>query len=506
MSDFTLAPVPGQIFLDNAGRIMPGGKLYTYLAGTSTPDPTYTSVSGAVPNSNPIVFDGYGRPPQDIFLHVGVTQKWVLTDPAGVILRTYPTVAATPQQVANVDIGGSAGVAFLKGDPAYLSDGSGGLVAGKWYKADATNTYSSTIPIIGIATADVAANGSGVFRVSGQAPTSGAVVPGSIYYVKAGGGLTSTAPSPNRRAIGQADSVSTIIMGEVFPIGAGASGNVSLVADGRLSVTTAVPVPPGDVSGATSVYYTLYRGNRIALYDGTTWNIRTFPELPFSLAGLAPSKPVDIFAVDNAGTVALEGVAWTTAIARATDLTRWDGVLVKGGDSKRRYLGTVYINASGAQTDDTAAQRYVFNYYNRVRASLRRLDPADSWTYTTPGWRQANNNAANKVEVMVGVQEDAVDLRVVANTFQTNTIVPRWVGIGLDAVLSPVAGSQTGSMSAVGDSFGGASAVASLSDIPPLGLHAYIWMEFSEAAGITTWFGDQGGTLTWSGMSGSWMR
>ena len=57
-----LSPVAGAgwQFFDNNGTPLSGGLIYTYLAGTSTPQATYTTSSGNVANSNPIVLDIFG--------------------------------------------------------------------------------------------------------------------------------------------------------------------------------------------------------------------------------------------------------------------------------------------------------------------------------------------------------------------------------------------------------------------------------------------------------------
>ena len=497
MSGYTLAPVPGQTFLDNAGRIMPGGKLYTYLSGTSTPNPTYTSATGLQANTNPIVFDGYGRPPQDIFLPVGVSQKWVLTDPDGVILRTYPVVEAVPQQASNVDIAGVAAEPFALGEVAYLSDGSGGKIAGKWYHADSSQPYSSVSPIIGIATGDIATNAGGIFRVSGQAPTHGPVVPGTIYYVGTAGALTATPPTPNRRAVGQADTTGTIVLGNVSPSVSAAELIASLPCEGRISVATSNPVAEG--TGGT-VYYAPYIGNRIALYDGSVWNIRKFAETPYAMSSLTPSVPFDLFARDNAGVLALEAVQWTSATARAADPVRFDGVLVKSGDATRRYLGTVMIDGS-RNTADNDLKRYIFNYYNRIRRSVRVWETTPSWPYTL-GLRYANGNAGNRIEVMVGIAGEAsIDLTANGISWQSNTSVARMTAIGEDAI-AVTAGSLTGIASFSGSATWGVSSTAHLNKVPGIGFHFYAWCEASEAAGTTTWLGNAGGVQ--SGMTGTW--
>ena len=58
-----LQPVPIQQPLDNAGRTLQGQCLYTYAAGTTTPQATYSNSALSVPNTNPIVLNGFGREP-----------------------------------------------------------------------------------------------------------------------------------------------------------------------------------------------------------------------------------------------------------------------------------------------------------------------------------------------------------------------------------------------------------------------------------------------------------
>jgi hypothetical protein len=71
-----LSPVGGVAgqFFDNNGNPLVGGKLYTYAAGTTTPQVTYTSATGVTPNSNPIILNGGGRVPAEIWLTDGLVQ------------------------------------------------------------------------------------------------------------------------------------------------------------------------------------------------------------------------------------------------------------------------------------------------------------------------------------------------------------------------------------------------------------------------------------------------
>lgn len=81
--------VAGQLF-DNNGNPLAGGKIYTYLAGTTTPAATYTSSSGSIAHSNPIVLDGAGRVPSgEIWLTDGITYKFVVEDSVSNLIGTY---------------------------------------------------------------------------------------------------------------------------------------------------------------------------------------------------------------------------------------------------------------------------------------------------------------------------------------------------------------------------------------------------------------------------------
>ena len=85
----------GWQFFDSNGDPLSGGKLYTYAAGTTTPQTTYTSNSGATPNANPIILNAAGRlsGSGEIWLTEGVNYKFVLTDSNDVLIGTYDNIS-----------------------------------------------------------------------------------------------------------------------------------------------------------------------------------------------------------------------------------------------------------------------------------------------------------------------------------------------------------------------------------------------------------------------------
>lgn len=83
----------GQQFLDNNGNPLTGGKLYSYEAGTTTPQITYTTVTGNVPHSNPIVLDSAGRiATGEIWVTAGQNYKFVIKTSDEITLATWDNI------------------------------------------------------------------------------------------------------------------------------------------------------------------------------------------------------------------------------------------------------------------------------------------------------------------------------------------------------------------------------------------------------------------------------
>jgi len=76
--------------MDNSGNPLSGGKIYTYAAGTTTPQATYTDSTGTTPNANPIILNSAGR--ADIWLGQNA-YKFVLKDSSDNTIKTVDNVA-----------------------------------------------------------------------------------------------------------------------------------------------------------------------------------------------------------------------------------------------------------------------------------------------------------------------------------------------------------------------------------------------------------------------------
>ena len=79
-----------QQFFDDNGIPLSGGLIYTYAAGTTTPETTYTSIDGLVAHPNPIILNAAGRVPTgEIWLSAGVSYKFLLKTALNVQIGSY---------------------------------------------------------------------------------------------------------------------------------------------------------------------------------------------------------------------------------------------------------------------------------------------------------------------------------------------------------------------------------------------------------------------------------
>lgn len=155
----------------------------------------------------------------------------------------------------------------------------------------------------------------------------------------------------------------------------------------------------------TTLRFVPYLGSQISLYDGAAWAAMDSAEVNVALGTLTATFPYHVFAENVAGTLTLTLVAWNTATDWLTGLVLQDGIYVKSGDTKKRWVGAIYTDTTTSTIDDFAgiasqvgAKCYISNLYNQVRRHFRVMDTASSWTYASATWRQGNGAAGNKCE------------------------------------------------------------------------------------------------------------
>lgn len=349
----------------------------------------------------------------------------------------------------------------------------------------------------------VAITGGTIAGTSIPVSSSGTGITSTTPYGVIFGGTTPTGPLQASLGVGTSGQVLTSAGAGALPTwstvaGAGATGYSQ---DFRLTLTTAVPITTADVTGATTIYCTPYKGKFIDLYDGAAWNKRSSAEFSLALGTLTSGLPYDVFCYDNATVPTLEFTAWTNSTTRATALVTQDGVLCKTGALTRRYLGTFYTTAT-TTTEDSVSKRYLFNYYNRAPRLLERKEGTASWTYSTATWRQANNAAANQVNMFIGVVDDVVTFNALQSVTANNTQAQA-SAVGFNSITVP-SGEYGTTASSSSTSISLFSMASNFIGYPALGLNYAAWLEWAQSGGTTTWYGvNASATLqTQSGING----
>lgn len=316
-----------------------------------------------------------------------------------------------------------------------------------------------------------------------------------------------------------------------------ARGNLAISGQpqGRLTVTPGTAITTADIAVATSIAYTPSAGEQAWAYDGTIDRFYVFPELTLPLdsnplhTGYHQSgKFFDVFGYASAGALAIgSGPAWSSGVLRGTGAGTTELEFYKGlwrnknqitlrfgmalGDivvipaRQATYFGSFGTTADGV-TADTAAKHFLFNAYNPADRILFVTDPGPSHTRTIGDddvWHQANNNPANKVEILLGlpgisVQADGIEFASGSSATVRNVLV----GLGLDrtngndawAALNQVA-TTTGIKECRGEYKG----------CPGLGYHYLALVENCHSLGDTITFWDSSLGLWTPGVRGSYL-
>lgn len=254
----------------------------------------------------------------------------------------------------------------------------------------------------------------------------------------------------------------------------GPSGTSSIdteVPQGRLTLTSGVPVLTGTVAAAGTIYYTPYVGHVIPLWNGSAFVPTQFAEVSQALSdttkspsAAAAGQVYDLFGWLDGSTFRMtRGPAWSagaTAGSNAarglgvgsTTLARINGVLVNqyavaGGPAAGygTYVGTIATDAGGATVTwnpgsaaagGGAATLGVWNMYNRrvVKAQVTSTTATHSGFGTSYGLYGAS--ATWRCTFVYGLAEDYIrsDFKTMAVPGSGGTV---YVSIGFNSTTVP---------------------------------------------------------------------
>jgi hypothetical protein len=177
--------------------------------------------------------------------------------------------------------------------------------------------------------------------------------------------------------------------------------NSTLLSQFRISTSTTDPLAEGI---SQTIYLHPHLGNRISLFNGSTWEAKQFSSsLALNAATVTANINYDIFAYLNGSTLSFESVAWSNNTSRGTEISLQDGVYCKINDKTRRYLGSVRKISSSFYND--YSRRLVFNAYNRVKRLNMTLGNFNSWSLTPSNNYSFVNSIVPTIRFLYGLPE-----------------------------------------------------------------------------------------------------
>lgn len=412
------------------GAVAAGGSINVYQSGTTTPVICYANGSLTTPISNPIQLDNNGQ--ANFYVSGSVNLR--------IDSYTGPVV------------GGMVTGSFIETvDPVYPVSGVSSSNSGTVVYQGTNLTLSTTNlqnNIIATAAINIALPLSTGFTNSFQCQLNAQ-----------GGAITLTCTSPDKIQQGSAGASYTIAQGSSGELWTDAAGNWGLnflnaansgqsIPQGRLTLTTNVPVLTTDVTAVSSIFYTPYIGNTLPIYSGTTFVNQTFSQLTLTINSTnhPASQVFDVYALMSGGVLTLAAMYWGSNTSRSTTLggktgtgnatiTQKNGLWVNNAaisasdafnnntglaipQFQGTYLGSFYTTGSGqtgvnikpaATANGSGNVVGLFNAYNRVGLKSISRDNTSSYTYATNAWRPMNASNNNRITWLDGLQQISVE-------------------------------------------------------------------------------------------------
>jgi hypothetical protein len=158
------------------------------------------------------------------------------------------------------------------------------------------------------------------------------------------------------------------------------------ICNGRLTLTSGTAVTTANVSGASNLYWTPYKGNQIGLSSGSSWSVINYSETTLALSGMVTNVLYDIFGYSNSGTLTLEKLEWKSVVAsnsptsgssKTINLNDTTGVVVNdlvtvkdGSSNEVAIVTTVTANTSIVVASLTNSYTTPTVYYNARATAL----------------------------------------------------------------------------------------------------------------------------------------
>jgi polygalacturonase len=418
----------GAQFFDNSGKVLTGGKIYSYQAGTTTPIATYTTEAANVAHPNPIILDASGRVPSggQIWLKEGdiTYYKFVLQTTNDVLIATYDFVPGT---YSASDFANTTDPA--KGDAlvGFRQSNSSGNLTGATGRTVHQKLQES------VSVKDFGATGDGVTDDTAAIQAAVTASIGNALYVPSGTYLISTFISLNSNIYIYGDGATSIFKIANGNYAAGARLFVSTDATGFYNITfenLKFDGNKGNIGTNRGTIITFFKGNDYKVLSCTFENCEGICLLVSTVTENVTVKNCQFLncggATDNSDGYRKQAIAFTIA-----DPARTNNILISGNYFSAQGLDCISIqNCDDVIIDNNIAENsYTLVYNNPSPFFSTNVVVSNNVAYNTNQGTLVNSTPPN-----------AIDLPAVKNCVVIgNTInVCNQAGIGIFADSSNV--------------------------------------------------------------------
>ena len=258
----------------STGIPLVGGKLYTYLAGSTTPATVYQDDAGGSSHTNPIILNARGEPPAPIWINGGQSIKFALNDANDAPIRTIDDVTGV-------------------GDPTGITN-----TVSEWTTFSYAPTYvsASSFTVTGNQTADLNVGRRVKIPVSGN--TSYGTITASAF------GAVTTVTIDTTNSVGLDSSIDAL---SSFEISILSGDNVSLPAPYSQNIRNNLTIGTAaanlrTVTNITESVTSSTSSRPLITYENTTSDATSAALLFYkSRGGLATSSNDDLLTIDAYG-------------------------------------------------------------------------------------------------------------------------------------------------------------------------------------------------------------
>lgn len=274
-------------------------------------------------------------------------------------------------------------LSYVKGVTSAIQTQLNGKQASGTYITDVTGTLNritssgGTTPQIDISATFEALLGKVANPLSQFAATTSAQLAGVISDETGSGLLVfGTSPvllgNPTAPTQSQADNSTKIATTAYVDL---AISPVDVVVQGRLTLTTGTPVITSSVTAATTLYFALFNGDNISLYDGTQWKRQRFTEQSILLTDAQTGTTTNLSKV-------VTGLTSTSQLVRGmlvTGINVGVGAVISSIDSTTQV--TVSVNSTGSASNTmTFKLNTSTNYDVFFVQATGKLQLSNAWT------------------------------------------------------------------------------------------------------------------------------